>query len=265
MEPAPRHHPVTVAHQRALLLLGEAVRSRRLALGLTVKELAGRAGLSQRFLGLVEAGEGNPALTRLMDLAAALGCPLTDMVGGLAGPPHVVALLGLRGAGKSSVGRVLARRLKAPFVEVDARVEQQAGLRLAEIFALHGEDYYRRLEAVVLEQLLASPAPCVLATGGGVVTNPPAMDLLRNAAIKVWLHAPVELHWQRVVAQGDRRPMAGIPQARAELDAIYGQRAPLYRRAADVVVDTLGLQVPQVVDQLVQALARAQSIGSARA
>lgn len=260
MKPAPesRLHPLEPAHLALLTALGQAVRSRRLRAGWTVRELAERAGLSERFVSLMESGQGNPALTRLHDVARALGCAMTDLL------PHAestgvrpaVALLGLRGAGKTSVGKALARRLRVPFVEVDAEVEAEAGMKLGEIFAMHGEAYYRRMEVAALRRLLAGGRACVLATGGGVVTNAEAVALLRLHASTVWLRAPAALHWERVVAQGDRRPMAGKPQARAELESIYAQRAPLYAQA-DLTVDTAASAGPAAVaEELAERLVR---------
>ncbi|MEW5847504.1 MAG: shikimate kinase [Myxococcota bacterium] len=245
-------------HRELLAELASAVRYRRQQLNLTVRELAERSGLSERFVGMVERGVGNPALTRLADLAEALGCSISELIGdgdvvssrgSPSRPRPLVALLGLRGAGKTSVGRVLARKLRCPFVELDQRVEEEGGLKLGEIFALHGEDYYRRLEVQALEKLIAEGRQMVVATGGGVVTNRDAMALLRRHAMTFWLRAPVQAHWERVVAQGDKRPMAGNPRARAELDVIYHQRAPLYAQA-DHVVDTARLAVDDVAAEL---------------
>ena len=124
----------------------------------------------------------------------------------------VIALLGLRGAGKTTVGRRLARRLRVPFVELDRRVEQAADLSLSELFSLHGEDYYRRLEREALTDVLAERRGMVVATGGGIVTSPDTYAQLRRSAVTVWLRAKPEDHWNRVVRQGDRRPMADHPQ-----------------------------------------------------
>jgi XRE family aerobic/anaerobic benzoate catabolism transcriptional regulator len=146
----------------------------------------------------------------------------------------VVALLGLRGAGKSTVGRRLARRLRVPFVELDRKVEEAAGLALAEIFALHGEDYYRRLEKETLTRLLDGGRPLVLACGGGLVTARDTYALLRRRALTVWLRAQPEDHWNRVVQQGDRRPMSH-PQAMGELRRLLRARDPLYAEAAHTV------------------------------
>ena len=228
--------------------LGRAVRRLRAEHAFTLKDLAARAGLSTRFLVQVESGRGNISVRKLAALARALGSTPAQI---LAAPEEhrearVIALLGLRGAGKSTIGRRLARRLRRPFVELDRRVEEAAGLSLAEIFALHGEAYYRRLERETLERLLADGRPVVLATGGGIVAAPETFDLLRRHARTVWLHARPEDHWNRVVKQGDRRPMADHPEAMAELRRLLTSREPLYAQA-DQTVHTSRLGVERTV------------------
>jgi XRE family aerobic/anaerobic benzoate catabolism transcriptional regulator len=233
---------------RLLRELGLRVRSQRTERGLSLKELARRAKLSQRFLSAVEAGAGNISVRKLAGLARALGTTPAALLaepGGEAGLP-LIALLGLRGAGKTTIGRRLARRLHVPFVELDRRVEEAAGLTLPEIFALHGEQYYRRLERETLEQVLAEARPLVLATGGGIVASPETYALLKRRALTIWLRAQPEDHWNRVVQQGDRRPMADNPQAMAELRRLLAAREPLYAQARHRV-DTSRLGVDQAV------------------
>jgi XRE family aerobic/anaerobic benzoate catabolism transcriptional regulator len=232
---------------RLLRGLGRRVRTLRGRLGYTLKELSARAGLSPRFLVQVEAGQANISVRKLAGLASALGLTPAGLLAPTDGESvrPVIALLGLRGAGKTTIGRRLARRLRVTFVELDRQVEQAAGMSLAEIFALHGEEYYRRLERETLERVLdeAGGRRLVLAAGGGLVTSPETYALLRRRALTVWLRADPEDHWNRVVQQGDRRPIADHPEAMAELRRLLAARQRLYAEA-DGTVDTsrLGIQ-----------------------
>jgi XRE family aerobic/anaerobic benzoate catabolism transcriptional regulator len=253
---------------RLLASLGQGARARRLARGWSLRELARRAGLSERFLGQVEAGTGNISVRKLAALAAALGTEAASLLAGSAepGPARVVALLGLRGAGKTTIGRRLAQRLQAPFVELDRVVEARAGLPLAEVFRLHGESYYRQVERDALDQVLGEPGPRVVATGGGLVTTPETYARLREQAVTVWLRARPEEHWARVVRQGDRRPMEARPQAMAELRRLLARREPLYAQAT-ITVDTSRLTVDRAVRAIEERLARpraARARGRAR-
>jgi XRE family aerobic/anaerobic benzoate catabolism transcriptional regulator len=245
-------------HDRLLDALGRGVRERRLARGLSLRDLARTAGLSERFLGQVEAGTGNISVRKLQALAEALGARAADLLADAPKPTPtgVVALLGLRGAGKTTVGRRLAQRLRAPFVELDRLVEAHAGLPLAEIFRLHGEGYYRAAERRALEQVLGEPGPKVVATGGGLVTSSETYARLRQDAVTVWLRARAEEHWARVVGQGDRRPMEARPQAMAELRRLLASREPLYAQAT-FTVDTSRLSVDRAVAAIERGLSRA--------
>ena len=235
-----------------LAALGRRARALRLERGWTLRDVAERSGLSPRFLVQLESGRGNISIRRLADVARALETTPSALLAAMDDPTGpVIALLGLRGAGKTTIGKRLARRLHVPFVELDRRIEQAADLSLSELFSLHGEDYYRRLERETLNTVLAERQGMVIATGGGIVTSPETYALLRRSAITVWLRATPEDHWNRVVRQGDRRPMADHPQAMADLRALLGAREALYAQAAHTV-DTSGV----MVDAVVEAVAR---------
>lgn len=215
--------------------------------GWSRRALALRTELSERFLAQIETGEGNPSVTSLSRIAQALDTTLAVL---LAEPrSQVLALLGLRGAGKSTIGRALAARTGAEFVELDARVEEEAGLTLAEIFELHGEDYYRTREREALEKVLGSGKGTILAAGGGIVTHAENFALLRRGATTVWLRASPEDHWDRVVAQGDHRPMANDPLAKTHLRELLARREDLYR-TADHTIDTSAADIDAIVERL---------------
>ena len=235
-------------------MVGRRVRRARAARRWTIRDLAERSGLSIRFLVQVEAGTGNISVRRLDDLARALQMAPADLLTEHDGAgPHIVALLGLRGAGKTTIGRQLARRLRVRFVELDRRVEQMAEMSLAQIFSLYGEEHYRRLEREALRHVIQDNRAVVLATGGGIVAAPDTFALLRASATTVWLRASPEDHWSRVVGQGDRRPMADHPQAMADLRAILAQREPLYA-GADYTIETTGRDPAAIVEELAAAL-----------
>ena len=243
-----------------LTQLAATVRDWRRRRGLSRRDLAEASGVSVRFLAAIEAGTGNPSLRRTEDLARALDLS----VAALLTPParsrkERIALVGLRGAGKTTIGRALALHLGRPFVELDARIEVAAGLSLAQIFEIHGEQYFRRLEREVLVRFLAEERAAVLATGGGLVMEPESFDLLAAGCTTVWLRARPADHYNRVLAQGDRRPMADNPHAMTELQELLTRREPLYSRA-DLSVDTSSLSVGEAMQQLAgQLLALAPS------
>lgn len=233
-----------------LQTVGAKVSEARTGRGWTLRELAERSGVSVRFLVQLEAGRGNISIKRLADLADAFGVTPADLLReATVLRPRVIALLGLRGAGKTTIGRQLARRLRLRFVELDRRIEKAADMSLAEVFSLYGEDHYRRLERDTLARVLAENRSIVLATGGGIVASPDTYAMLKQHATTIWLRATPEDHWHRVVSQGDRRPMADHPQAMADLRALLATREPLYARA-DRTVDTSGQSVEEIVRAL---------------
>jgi XRE family transcriptional regulator, aerobic/anaerobic benzoate catabolism transcriptional regulator len=243
-----------------LRALAASVRARRTERGLTLRALAGLAGVSERFLVQLESGEGNISVARLYDVADALSTSPAQLLASAGGSPRaaarrkVVALLGVRGAGKSAVGQLLARRLKLPLVELDVLVSKEAGMSLPTLFEIHGEEYFRRVERHVLRQLLDAGHPAVLATGGSIVTDAESYALLRRRAITVWLRGDADDHWRRVVAQGDLRPMKDRRNAMNELRALLKKRTPLYAQA-DHVVDTSGTDLEEVGRRVLDAVA----------
>jgi len=254
----------TRAHERRdreiLHRLGTQVRAARAARGESRARLAARSGLSLRFLAQLESGDSNISLLRLLDVATALDLDPAEWVRTALsteqlapGCTRLIALLGLRGAGKSSVGRRLAARLQVPFYELDALVERQAGLSIGPIFELHGEAYFRRLERETLLRFLAQTHTGVLAAGGGIVTDPETLSLLLQQCTTIWLRAKPEEHWQRVVHQGDRRPMRDNPDAMIELRALLDRRESLYARA-HYTVDTSQRSVAQVTNTVLRTL-----------
>lgn len=247
------------ARTKLLQGLGAAVRARRTELGLTMRALAKRAGVSERFLAQLEGGEGNISVARLEDVAEALGTTGAELLARAssrpkaAGARRVIALVGLRGAGKSAIGAALAEALGLRFVELDELIVREAQMTLATIFEIHGERYYRALEREVLRRVLDEGEPLVLATGGSIVTDADTWGILRARAHTVWLEATPREHWDRVVAQGDVRPMRDRPRAMNELRQLLAEREPLYRQA-DLVVDTSRKRPDDVVRAVVARL-----------
>jgi XRE family aerobic/anaerobic benzoate catabolism transcriptional regulator len=270
--------------------LGERVREARARRGMTRKILARDSGVSERYLAQLEAGQGNISIVLLRQVAHAMGLPLADLVReepdrpveltllmemlGRLSPSELgqarrllaqtfggalarerrqrIALIGLRGAGKSTLGAMLARALGVPFVELDREIERELGTPLGEIFDLYGQAAYRRHERRALEGVIERHARAVVAVGGSLVSEPATFDLLLEACFTVWLTARPEEHMSRVLAQGDTRPMAGNAEAMEDLRRILAGRAALYSKA-DVTVDTAGKTVEQAFKSLLAA------------
>lgn len=273
--------------------LGERVREERTRRGMTRRILARDSGLSERYLAQLETGKGNISINLLRQVADALNMPLTALVGDepdlpvdmrlvlellrrltpdeLAearamlgerfGVPNLmqrhqrIALIGLRGAGKSTLGRRLADHLGVAFVELDAEIERESGLSLAEIFALYGQSAYRRFERRALDGVLERHPRVVLATGGSIVAEPATYEHLLSSCYTVWIKAAPEEHMTRVMAQGDFRPMADNREAMADLKRILTVRGPLYAKA-DATVDTGGRAADASFASLLDALPR---------
>jgi XRE family aerobic/anaerobic benzoate catabolism transcriptional regulator len=266
--------------------VGHRVRELRERRGMTRKTLAREAEVSERYLGLLETGEGNISIVLLRRVMSALNARLADVLEpeiaasterrliarllesvpanrleGLvlrlmhdygreeAARRQRIALIGLRGAGKSTLGPKLAAEQQCRFVELDAEIERESGLPLTELFSLYGQAGFRRFERRCLERLLAEPAPLVLAAGGGIVAEGETFELLLAHCYTVWLRASPEEHMARVIAQGDLRPMAGNAEAMEDLRRILIAREPLYRKA-DAVVDAGGQDVTAILARL---------------
>jgi XRE family aerobic/anaerobic benzoate catabolism transcriptional regulator len=271
--------------------LGERVREERARRGMTRKTLARDSGLSERYLAQLESGKGNISIKLLRQVGDALNLPLVRLLGEasernaelqaileLLGrlPPdrlrevralldthfhtadrqarqHRIALIGLRGAGKSTLGRRLARHLDLPFIELDAEIERDFGLSLSEIFALSGQSAYRRSERRAFESVLERHPRFVLAAGGSIVAEPDTYEELLARCLTIWIKTSPEEHMGRVIAQGDFRPMADNKEAMADLERILAARAPFYARA-DAVVETAGRSIEASFRQLLTAL-----------
>ena len=258
--------------------LARRVSQRRHALGLSIKECAQRADFSPRYWIQVEAGEANVSLVKLTRLCEALNLRIAELLseGSRGQIDHLlsdltpdqlteayellsarfstpaaslISLLGVRGAGKSTIGKALGQHLGWTFIELDEEIESASGLSLSELFAVHGEPYYRRLEGDALQRLRSLDQPAIIATGGSIVTHPKHFALLRAMTRTIYLHTTAEEHMRRVVNQGDQRPMRDHPHAMTALQALLKERTPLYQ-SADLCVETTGQSVQAIVSLL---------------
>jgi XRE family aerobic/anaerobic benzoate catabolism transcriptional regulator len=233
--------------------LGARVRAWRGENGMTRKSLSLASGVSERYLAQLEAGQGNISVLLLRKVANAMGAPVESLVREEP-DQQCIALIGLRGAGKSTLGAKLAEALRLPFVEVDKEVEKEAGAPLAEVFALYGQEAFRRFERRALERVLASHPSAVLAVGGSVVNDPGSYQMLLDRCRCVWLKASPEEHMARVIAQGDLRPFKGRSAALEEIRQLLKGREPLYARAGRAL-DTSGKPLRQSLAELRKAIA----------
>jgi XRE family transcriptional regulator, aerobic/anaerobic benzoate catabolism transcriptional regulator len=237
-----------------LARLGDRVRAWRTEHGMTRKSLAAASGVSERYLAQLEAGEGNISVLLLRKVARAMGVTVERLVREEEPAAKPVALVGLRGAGKSTLGAKLAQALRVPFIELDREVEKEAGAPLGEVFAMYGQDAFRRFERRALERVLAEHPRAVFATGGSLVTDPGTYELLLERCRCVWLKASAQEHMARVLAQGDVRPFKGRSAALDEIRKLLADRERLYGRAG-AAVDTSGKSVRQCLAELRRVIA----------
>jgi XRE family aerobic/anaerobic benzoate catabolism transcriptional regulator len=271
--------------------LGEKVRTMRSRRGMSRKVLARHSDVSERYLAQLEAGEGNCSIQLLRRIADAMSVPVADLVddrperpleamlldqflgrlspaeiaearelliGRFGGPSSAmrrdrIALVGLRGGGKSTIGTLLAEQLEVPFIELDRVIEQKSGMPLGEMIEMFGQETFRRAERAALESVLHDNPRLVLATGGGLVTEPSTYELMLTSCMTVWVRADPDQHMQRVIAQGDLRPMADNARAMDDLVSILKSREPLYAKA-DIVLDTAGKSPERSAEELVSLL-----------
>lgn len=264
-----------------LMSLGKRVREIRDRRGMTRKLVAREAGVSERHLAHLEAGEGNVSIVLLRHITRALDVALIELLAPEAEdtvekrlirrflerlPQHRleevvfrlmrdfgheeavrrkrVALIGLRGAGKSTLGNRLAKEMGVGFIELDREIERETGMPASELFALYGQAGYRRIEQRTLERVIRDNERGVISVGGGVVAQQETYDMLLSNCLTVWVKAQPEEHMARVMAQGDLRPMAGNDEAMEDLKRILEAREPLYAKA-DTVIDTSGETVDE--------------------
>ncbi len=261
---------VTSNKDRLLLsLVGNQVRRVRQTNGITRKELSLRSGVSQRYLAKLEAGDGNASILLLKHISDALGLPLGNLLADETVSEELVdvqefvkhlskskllkakeilvesfdsghskkhvALVGLRGAGKSTLGAALAKSLGKQFIEIDKKIESLAGITLSEIFSLYGQDGYRRFEKACLVDVLNEEEDCVIETGGSVVTHKESYDMILSSCFTVWIKADPEDHVNRVINQGDTRIISSTHRIREDVQQILKNREPLYALANKTV------------------------------
>ena len=280
--------PATGADDEAMtaliLAVGQRVRRARERRGISRRVLSEKSGVSQRYLAQLEMGAGNISIGLLHKVATALDHRIEWLVGPedpwTSEPMRVadlyrsataetrqavlrllepeaperlranrICLIGLRGAGKSTLGQRAGTMLGVPFLELNREIEEQSGMPVEDVMALYGQEGYRRLEHQALSRTIAAHDVLILAVAGGIVAEPETFALLLRRFHTIWLRASPEEHMARVRAQGDERPMAGNPKAMEELRSILTSREALYARA-DAVLDTTGLAREAAVTRL---------------
>jgi len=270
--------------------VGARVREVRQRKGMARRVLSELSGVSQRYLAQLENGDGNISIGLLQRVAQALDHKIEWLVGAedpwgsetekfarlfssassglrrtvmetlVSAEPaqwrrQRIGLIGLRGAGKSTLGRKLGAALSLPFIELNRDIEEQSGMPVADVMALYGQEGYRRLERQALERVVATSDSVVLAVAGGIVSEPETFAFLLRHFHTIWLKAPPELHMRRVAEQGDERPMAGNSKAMDDLKSILTSREALYEKA-EGVIDTEGKTPDESARDLVDAVRR---------
>ena len=266
--------------------VGERVRKARERKGMPRRVLSEMSGVSPRYLAQLEAGEGNISIGLLQRVASALDHPIEWLIGKddlsttntdrvselfsgatadvqgtvmriLTAAPRAtkraqrICLVGLRGAGKSTLGALAGQRLDIPFVELNREIEEQSGMPVDEVIALYGQEGYRKLEAQALGRVIATHESLILAVAGGIVADPVTFGTLLAHFHTIWVKTSPEEHMKRVRAQGDERPMAGNPEAMEQLKSILTSREALYEQAK-AQLDTSGQTVDQSITQLLR-------------
>jgi len=241
--------------------LAQRIRALRKSRSLTRKALSQLADVSERHLAQLESGEGNISVLLLNRIASALNSSLAEIFTAQSqsstseSSPRQkrIALIGLRGAGKSTLGEKLAAARNVPFIELDREIEKETGMPLADIFSMYGQSGYRAIERRTLERVTNEYDRAVFSVGGGVVTEPETYDFLRANCFTIWIKAKPHEYMDRVVAQGDFRAMAGNDRAMEDLRRILSSREPLYRQA-DITLDTSGTTVDESFARLQSTL-----------